>query len=236
MMIRKYVPTRLRRRVIRALQRVLLKRSFFLISDMAHLYRERLFDITDRMDYVRNACLELHAYEIRQNNVPGAVAEVGVYKGAFAQKIQMAFPERVFYLFDTFEGFHAEDKDFDWVRGYHSHHEDFSDTSARAVLSRMPHPERCVVMPGRFPETVRDLEETFVFVSLDADLYLPIREGLRYFYPRLAPGGRIFVHDFAGPGYQGVAQAVREFCREVSTGYAPLCDVGGSVVITKPPA
>jgi O-methyltransferase len=71
-------------------------------------------------------------------------------------------------------------------------------------------------------------------VSLDADLYLPIREGLRFFYPRLSPGGFILIHDFAGTGYQGVRQAIVEFSREAHVGYVPLCDVGGSVGIAKP--
>jgi O-methyltransferase len=235
-MFRILLPLKFKRKAISLMQRALLTRRLFLTSDMAHLFRERRFDITDRMDYVRNACLELHAHEIYRDSIPGDTAEVGVYKGHFAQKIQLAFPDRTLYLFDTFAGFDAVDKAFDWKRGYHSHHEDFSDTSAEGVLSRMPHPERCVVRKGRFPDTIQGLETNFVFVSLDADLYVPILEGLRYFYPRLAPGGRIFVHDHAGPGYQGVAQAVREFCREHSVGYVPLCDVGGSVVIAKPPA
>jgi O-methyltransferase len=99
----------------------------------------------------------------------------------------------------------------------------------------MKNPERCVVKKGRFPDTTAGVEGPFAFVSLDADLYLPIVEGLRFFYPRLSPGGMIFVHDYAGPGYQGVRQGVLEFCRENGVGYVPLSDVGGSVAIAKPP-
>jgi O-methyltransferase len=227
---------KLKRAAISLLQRLLLRRNLFLTSGMAHLHRERSFDFTDRMDYVRNACLELLAHEVYRENIPGDTAEVGVYKGDFAQMINLAFPDRTLHLFDTFSGFHAEDKAFDLERAYHDHHEDFSGTSAGLVLSKMKHPENCVVHAGRFPETARGLEASFVFVSLDADLYLPILEGLKYFYPRLAPGGALFVHDFAGSGYQGVRQAVLDYCREFSVGYVPLCDVGGSVIIAKPPS
>jgi len=216
-------------------QRALLRRNLFLTSAMPHLYRERILDITDRMDYVRNSCLELAAYDLQQEKVPGAVAEVGVYRGDFAQKIHEAFPERTLYLFDTFEGFHDEDKNFDLKRKFHDHHEDFSNTSVELVLSKMRHPEKCVIKKGRFPETANGVEGNFAFVSLDADLFLPILEGLKFFYPRLSPGGMIFVHDYAGTGYQGVRQAVREFCRESGVGYVPLCDTGGSVVIAKAP-
>ena len=54
-----------------------------------------------------------------------------------------------------------------------------------------------VVIEGYFPETTVGLEdERFAFVSLDTDLYKPIYEGLKFFYPRLNPGGIIFCSRF----------------------------------------
>ena len=55
------------------------------------------------------ATLELIAQEINSNNLAGAVAELRVYKGAFAKDINLVFAERKFYLFDTFKGFEASD-------------------------------------------------------------------------------------------------------------------------------
>jgi O-methyltransferase len=222
-----------KRRIISLGQKLLMSRGFFLTSTMRHLYRPRILDITDRMDYVRSSSLELAAYEIYGKNIPGSVAEVGVYKGEFAGKINEAFPDRTLYLFDTFKGFSSEDVAFDRKQGYHEHDEDFSGTSLELVLKKMKTPQRCVAKKGRFPQTAEGLEDRFVFVSLDADLYLPTIAGLRYFFPRLQEGGFLFVHDFSGPGYKGVRAAVTEFCKETGRGYFPLCDSGGSVVLCK---
>lgn len=232
-MIRQFIPKPLKRKGIEWVQSQLLKRNLFLTSAMVHLERERIFNLKNRMDYVRLSCLELFAHEAKTDGLAGDVAEVGVYRGEFAQKIQEAFPERRCYLYDTFEGFASQAKQHDMQIGFHKHNDDFSDTSVESVLAQMPFPERCMVRKGRFPDTAQDGDGPFVFVSLDADLYLPTLAGLRFFYPKLCAGGMIFIHDFAGPGYAGIKQAVVEFCREERLGYVPLSDTGGSVAIRK---
>ncbi|MBD3243830.1 MAG: methyltransferase, partial [Chitinivibrionales bacterium] len=110
----------------------------------------------------------------------------------------------------------------------------FADTSVDLVLAKMPYRDKCIVRQGSFPGTAADVDDTFCFVSLDADLYEPTIEGLRFFYPRLSPGGQIFVHDFSGPGYGGVRAGVEEFCSKKQVGFAHMGDAGGSVVIAKP--
>ena len=49
------------------------------------------------------------------------------------------------------------------------------------VLAVMPSPERVVLKPGFFPESLDGLEETFCFVSLDVDFEPATLAGLRYF-------------------------------------------------------
>ena len=47
--------------------------------------------------------------------------------------------------------------------------------------------DNCIVKRGVFPESAEGCtEERFAFVSIDADLYNPIYEGLNFFYPRLS--------------------------------------------------
>ncbi|HCT91620.1 MAG TPA: hypothetical protein DF613_09630, partial [Lachnospiraceae bacterium] len=58
---------------------------------------------------LRLAHARLFAEEIRTANLPGAVAELGVYRGDFAIEINRLFPDRTLYLFDTFTGFSPED-------------------------------------------------------------------------------------------------------------------------------
>ena len=183
-------------------------------------------------DYVRIATLELCAREL--NGVPGAAAELGVYRGSFARQIQTALPDRTLYLFDTFSGFAQEDLAAGRSYGLREAEHDWSGTSVSQVLDVLPRPDRAVVRAGRFPETARGLEaERFCLVSLDADLYLPTLAGLRWFWPRLSPGGYLLVHDYNNREYPGAAKAVREFGAEAGLSYTPLPDICGSVIFTK---
>jgi O-methyltransferase len=216
------------------LERILIGKGWVLIKTMRLMRRRRTIDLSYKgWDYFRHSSLELCAHEINKKNISGAVAEVGVFQGEFAQKINEAFPDRHLYLFDTFEGFNKEDVKIDMAKGYSTGTENFSDTSEKLVMDRMLTPENCIVKKGYFPETANDVSDTFVFVSLDADLYKPIYDGLKFFYPKLARGGYIFVHDFNNDSYNGARQAVEEFCEEEGVSFFPLSDIGGSVIISK---
>lgn len=76
-------------------------------------------------------------------------------------------------------------------------------------------------------------EPCFALVSLDPDLYEPTLEGLRYFYPRLAPGGRILIHDYTSCQFEGVKMAVDEYCRAHELFVVPLMDLHGTAVLVK---
>jgi O-methyltransferase len=211
---------------------ILKKRNIFLSSSLVYLKRERHID-KNYFDYIRLSTLELLSYEIGNKKLKGNVAELGVYKGKFARYINQYFPDRLFYLFDTFEGFDNRDVVSETSNKYSDGEQDFSDTSVESVLKIMPHPEKCKPVKGFFPESAKDLEDHFVFVSLDADLYEPIYNGLRFFYPKLVSGGYIFIHDFNNDSYKGARKAVEQFCAEYGINYLPISDAGGSAVISK---
>lgn len=183
----------------------------------------------------RNAILELASREIYRYKVQGATAELGVYRGDFAKCINRFFPDRKLYLFDTFEGFDERDAKIERSENFSSATQDFSQTSEISVLNKMEHPKNCIIKKGWFPETREgfDEKEKFCFVSLDCDLYQPMLSGLRFFYPRLSYGGTIMIHDFNNLEYQGVRQAVKEFCTENKIGYVCISDECGSAVIAK---
>jgi O-methyltransferase len=186
-------------------------------------------------EYIRASSLELIAREINERKIPGAVAEIGVFRGEFARLINIAFPERRLYLFDTFDGFPEADMKADIQKHYAKPgRQAFSDTSVQLVMSRMKFRDNCIVKRGIFPESAADCrEERFAFVSIDADLYNPIYEGLKFFYPKLSVGGYIFVHDYNNRQYKGAKQAVRNFCAEQGISFFPLSDSSGSAVISK---
>lgn len=187
-------------------------------------------------DYVRVSALELISREIEDHKVAGAVAEVGVFRGEFARILNLVFPDRTLYLFDTFEGFATADLKYDRERDMAAPAPGaFADTSVETVLSGMPFREQCSVKKGWFPASAEDCKsERFCFASLDADLYGPTYEGLRFFWPRMSPGGYIFVHDYINWEYFGPKQAVRQFCLEESVGYTPLLDHCGTAILAKP--
>ena len=142
----------------------------------------------------------------------GAVAELGVYQGDFAVEIAKALPGREMHLFDSFRGFDGL----------------FEDTSARFVQQRLP---EAVIHEGYFPETF--VENTYAFVSLDADLYEPTRDGLALFWDYLAENGVIMVHDYNSTQFHGVRKAVDEFCHDKKILPFPVSDLHGSVVLRK---
>ena len=189
------------------------------------------------VDYVRFRTLELLAEEIKKKGLTGAVAELGVFRGDFSSIINQLYPESTLYLFDTFEGFADVDIKHERENDYTSDKAltQFRNTSIDIVLSKMQHPDKCVVRKGYFPETVEGLEDRFIFVSLDCDLYLPILAGLEYFYPRLVEGGYIMIHDYNQTNeWKGVKEAVNDF--EKKYGFVPkvpITDSCGTLIITK---
>ena len=178
-------------------------------------------------DYVRLATLELLCR--RLESVPGAAAELGVYRGFFARCINRLLPGRKLYLFDSFEGFGSEANASAAFQAAHK------NTAAEKVLSMMPHPEQVTVKPGFFPESLDGLEDRFCLVSLDVDFYQTTLDGLRYFWPRLEEGGYLMLHDWGSPALPGVAEALRYYEQEIGRQIAsiPLCDVGGTLVLCK---
>lgn len=178
-------------------------------------------------DYVRLATLELLCRRLER--VPGAAAELGVYKGFFARCINLLLPERRLYLFDSFEGFDPEAGASEAFQAAHA------NTAVGKVLAIMPHPERVTVKPGFFPGSLNGLEEKFCLVSLDVDFERTTLDGLRYFWPRLEKGGYLLLHDWGSPSLPGVAQALKAYEEEIGEPIpgVPLCDVGGTLVLCK---
>lgn len=208
------------------------KRKVFIGNSLNFLKRKRKID-RNYFDYIRLSTLELVSHEIAKRNLNGNVAELGVYKGKFARYINQYFPESSLYLFDTFQGFDSRDIAGEERHKYSSGEQDFSDTSVESVLKQMPHPDKCIPVKGFFPESAQNLDVSFSFVSIDADLYEPIYKGLVYFYPRLEQGGYIFVHDFNNDNYKGSRSAVEQFCKEQKLNFLPLPDSGGTAIIMK---
>lgn len=221
--------------IMHKIELLFLKFGLAIIRTTPYLPRKRLMGMDFRAwDFNRYSSLELCAYEIKSKQVAGDVAELGVFQGTFASKINELFPDRKLYLFDTFEGFDNKDKTQESENDI-GINIDFSSTSVNLVKGKMKYPDKCRFQIGYFPSTTSNLPQdiNFAFVSIDADLYKPIYEGLCYFYPRLSKGGYIFIHDYNNLYFSSANEAVKKFCQEFQVGVFPLSDVGGTAVITK---
>mgnify|MGYP001824481143 CR=1 FL=1 len=170
-----------------------------------------------------------------EKKIAGAFAELGVYKGSTARLIHHYVPERQLHLFDTFEGFTArsvsaekDHTDFDTKESK------FSDTSITQVKKYIsPQNDNICFHQGYFPDSLPDdfPEQTFAFVHLDADLYEPTLEGLKYFYSRMSTNGIILVHDYNA--WIGARKAVDDFFADKDEMPVPMPDKSGSVLVIK---
>ncbi len=182
-------------------------------------------------DKVRLYSFWFQIERLKKDRVPGAFAEVGVYKGETAKIIHEMDTSRSLHLFDTFEGFDKQDLETETVDA--KNFVDFSDTNVQLVTRLISGNANIFFHKGYFPDTALDLHvEKYAFVHLDADLYKPTLAALHYFYPRLAEGGVIMIHDY-NHTWDGVRKALVEFQSAIPENMTELPDWQGSVLIVK---
>ena len=173
-------------------------------------------------DPVRLGTLALAIERLKTESIPGAMAEIGVWRGATSKFLYGAAPERKLYLFDTFSGF----TNGDWR---------FKDTSVEAVRKLLGNPANVDFRVGLFPATSVGLEdERFSLVMYDADAFEPCEAALRFFYPRLHSGGYFFLHDFNSPEYDwAVRRATTNFLRDKPEKIIEISDRRGTAFFRK---
>ena len=193
-----------------------------------HLPEEERKPFLRTFDPVRYGALMLALRTIAREGVPGHLAEVGVYRGYTSAFLHAHAPERTLYLFDTFQGFDERD-------GAARGDTRFRDTSVEAVARLLGDTRNVEFRQGYFPETARGLEqERFALVMLDADLFEPTLAGLEFFYPRLAPGGYLFAHDYnSSEADFAVSRAVAQFMAGKPERPVEIPDIAGSVVFRR---
>lgn len=168
----------------------------------------------------------------RIKEIPGAFAELGVYKGHSAHALHLMDPSREFHLFDTFEGFTEKDLTAEEGKAATYTKHNFADTSIESVKAKLTS-EKFIFHKGYFPETAVEAEKVkFALVNMDADLYNPTKAGLEFFYPRLVRGGVIIVHDY-NPDWPGIMKAVDDFAATIQETIVPLPDQDSTVMIFK---
>jgi len=201
----------------------------------AHSREGRRICDLEPWDCTRRDMLVLLLRTVIEQEVPGDMAELGVYKGSTARLMHHYLPEKDLHLFDTFAGFTersvtAEKENTSFSTKSHK----FSDTSLEGVKRYIAQQnDKVHYYPGYFPDTIPpgfgDLQ--FAFVSLDADLFEPTLEGLKFFYPRMSNRGVLIVHDYNA--WIGARKAVDEFFSDKPELPVPMPDKSGSALIVR---
>ena len=177
--------------------------------------------------------LWFHVQQLKKNKVSGAFAELGVHKGETARAIHYMDKDRIFYLFDTFEGFSEDDLAHENQTDDRFSTTMFADTSIDKVKMHINGNDNLRFKPGFFPDTTEGLEaEQFALVHIDADLYAPTIAALNFFYPRLNKGGIIIVHDY-NHNWHGIPKAINEFIGTIPESLIEIPDQTGSAMIIK---
>ena len=185
-------------------------------------------------DITRLYILYQNLRAIDERVVPGALAELGVYKGNSAKILHMVSPVRKLYLFDTFEGFDSRDVNAE-SQQLPVNDQAFKDTSLEAVEAFVGMDEKVVYCKGWFPDTAAMVEsgEKFALVHIDCDLGQAVAAALEFFYSRMSPGGLIIVHDYSSGCWKDVKPAVDFFMVDKPEIPILLPDKSGSVVIAR---
>jgi O-methyltransferase len=185
-------------------------------------------------DKVRLYNFWLQVQRLEKDQVAGDFAELGVYKGESAKLLHLTAPGRMLHLFDTFEGFTETDLKPETGEAATYTRKNFADTSIIKVLDKIgDDASKLKVHAGYFPDSAKGWEDTkFALVNIDADLYNPVKAGLEYFYPRLSPGGVIFIHDY-NDNWEGLMKAVDEFAVTIPENLVLVPDFDSTVMIVK---
>lgn len=180
-------------------------------------------------EYARLAAFALALARLQEEEVDGAIAEVGVWRGDSSVVLHAAAPDRLLHLFDTFEGFPQDQLD---SAGGDAR---FRDTSETAVRGRLPAAANVRMHPGIVPDTLAQVEDVdFAFVLLDLDLSKPTTAALEFFYPRLAKGGYVFLHDYNNDESEWAGRrSLDGFLADKPEQLIELADPWGSAVFRK---
>lgn len=182
------------------------------------------------IDVVRYGAIALALHRLSTENVRGAMAELGVFKGELSAFLAAIEKNRTLHLFDTFAGFPEGD-----LEAGETNDARFQDTSEQAVRNRIGDCTNVRFHVGPFPDTAGPiLGERFAFVMLDPDKYKPTLAGLEVFYPRMSPGGYIFMHDYNNPESDfAVSRAALDFLKDKPEALVDIPDANGSVLFRK---
>lgn len=158
-------------------------------------------------------CHEIWAQIGQLSTVPGALLEVGVWRGGTTALISLALEHfgisRQLYAADTFQGVVKAGR-FD-TRYQGGEHADCSEADVRRFLAELGN--RIEVLTGIYPEDFKSHPSSsteLAFTHIDVDTYESAREVFESVWSRTAVGGTVIFDDYGFWGCEGVTKMVNE--------------------------
>lgn len=158
-------------------------------------------------------CHELWELVAELADVPGAVLEVGVWRGGsgalMASRMAAVGAEDPVYLCDTWQGVVKTGPDDIYYRD--GKHDDTSQATVAALVDRMGL-RNVQLLQGIFPEQTADRvdAEHLRLVHVDVDVYQSAKDVFDWAWPRLSAGGVAVFDDYGFPACPGVTRFVDE--------------------------
>jgi len=202
-------------------------------SDRAFLEVYRKTEGKTLVDVYR--CYELWQLVAQSVKVPGALLEVGVWRGGTTAIIAASAKangiQDPVYACDTFAGVvKAGEKDSTYRGGEHA---DASESDVRRFLEGDLHLKNVRLLRGIFPEesgqTIAD--PYFRFCHIDVDVYNSARDILAWVWPRLSRGGMVVYDDYGFISTDGITALVNEQRRDRDR--IVLHNLNGHAVVVK---
>lgn len=157
-------------------------------------------------------CYELWTLIPQTAQLPGAILEVGVWRGGTGALLAAraetttspgAAGQATVYLADTFQGVVKAGPKDDYYRG--GEHADASAAQVAELLTGLQI-RNARILEGVFPEetAAQIAEEAIRFCHIDVDVYQSARDTLEWVWPRMAVGGVVVYDDYGFYGCEGV--------------------------------
>ena len=193
----------------------------------------KLFPVLARRQWLKRF-LAHHQLFLQTLEVPGDIAELGVFRGAglftWANMLEsycIGDRTKIVYGFDNWQGFREfTPQDGAAIPEAHKQLGDFSPEPFWAELQSaiqifdqdrfIPGKARIQLVRGQIEEEVpaflnRNPGIRFSLIHFDCDLYKPTRIALEHLWPRLSRGGLMLFDEYAIADWPGETAAVDEF-------------------------
>ncbi len=172
-------------------------------------------------DYIHERKFTLWSIARSIRNIPGDIAECGVFKAGSSFLMLSANNETGKHLFgfDSFEGLSdpgekdkvMNNRAFEWKARDMAVGEEIAATNLAAFHGNF------TLLKGWIPDRFTEVySKRFSLVHIDVDLYDPTLASLEFFYPRMNPGGMIVCDDYGFDTCPGARTAMDNFAKTVN--------------------